>query len=319
VRSYEVGLPRPVSAIGLGTWQFGSKEWGYGDTYLDTARQLVRRALELGVTLIDTAEIYGFGRSERVVGEALEGRREEALIATKVFPVMPTAFVVEQRAVASAERLGVTELDLYQVHQANPVIRDLITMRGMKALRQVGLVRAVGVSNYGLARWRKADAALGAPVLSNQVQYSLTCRGPENDLIPFAQTEDRLIIAYSPLAQGLLSGHYDRDHRPTNLRRFRSGFAPENLDRIAPLLTVLREIADAHDATASQVALAWVISHDRVVAIPGASSLEQLESNVAAAELDLGVDEITALNTASAAYEPTHGPRAIWHAARRKG
>jgi len=233
-------------------------------------------------------------------------------VATKIFPVLPLAPVVEQRAVASANRLGVRRLDLYQVHQANPLIRDGTIMRGMDALQRVGLVDEVGVSNYSLQRWRAAEDALGGRVLSNQVRYSLIARSPERDLLPFAESHDRMVIAYSPLAQGLLSGRYDRDRRPTNLLRSRSKlFLPENLDRAAPLLGVLREVASAHSATPAQIALAWVIRHPGVTAIPGASSVEQLESNVAAAEIDLSDDEFAALSAASDRFRPVTGVAAL--------
>ena len=142
------------------------------------ARAIVRRAVDLGVTLFDTAEIYGLGRSERILGEALGEDRDSVFLATKIFPLLPIAPVVEQRAVASANRLGVRRLDLYQVHQPNPVVRDGTIMRGMRALQRVGLVGEVGVSNYSLARWRAAEAALGSRVLSNQVRYSLVDRVP---------------------------------------------------------------------------------------------------------------------------------------------
>ena len=203
-----------ISRIGLGTWQFGSREWGYGSSYAEQdARAIVRRALELGVTLFDTAEIYGFGRSERILGQALGEDRDSAFLATKILPLLPVAPVVEQRAVASANRLGVRRLDLYQVHQPNPLVRDGTIMRGMRALQRVGLVSEVGVSNYSLDRWRAAETALGSRVLSNQVQYSLVTRSPEQDLLPFAEETGHVVIAYSPLAQGLLSGRYDRQER----------------------------------------------------------------------------------------------------------
>lgn len=298
-----------VSKIGLGTWQFGSREWGYGEQYArGEAGRIVERALELGVTLIDTAEMYGFGRSERIVGDALRGRRDGAFVATKIFPVLPVAPVVEQRGVASARRLGVQWLDLYQVHQPNPVVGDPTTMRGMAALQDVGLVGEVGVSNYGLARWRRAEAALGRRVLSNQVQYSLVRRDPEHDLVPHAEEQGRLVIAYSPLAQGLLSGRYDVDHRPSG--RVRSAnplFLPENLQRAQPLIATLREVASAHDATPAQVALAWTVRSPNVVAIPGASSVAQLEANAAAGDLLLADDEVTALDRASSAFTPISG------------
>ena len=186
MRYLDIGTTPKISKIGLGTWQFGAREWGYGEDYArQQARDIVRRALELGVTLFDTAEMYGFGRSERILGEALREHPESpAFLATKLFPVLPLAPVVEQRAVASANRLGTRLLDLYQVHWPNPVVPDGTIMRGMKALQRVGLVGEVGVSNYPLARWKAAERALGGRVLSNQVRYSLVDRGPENDLLP---------------------------------------------------------------------------------------------------------------------------------------
>jgi aryl-alcohol dehydrogenase-like predicted oxidoreductase len=305
-------VPR-ISKIGLGTWQFGAREWGYGEDYAGRdARDIVRRAVDLGVTLFDTAEMYGFGRSERILGEALGERRESVFLATKLLPVLPLAPVVEQRAVASAARLGARLLDLYQVHFPNPLITDRTIMRGMSTLQRVGLVREVGVSNYPLARWQAAEKALGSRVLSNQVRYSLADRAPEKDLLPFAAQAGRVVIAYSPLAQGLLSGRYDRASRPAN--RVRAGnplFLPENLDRAGELISLLREVADAHDATPSQIALAWVIRHPAVTAIPGASTVEQLESNVAAAEIQLSDTEHAALSAASARFRPVTGRAAV--------
>ncbi|HEV8298146.1 MAG TPA: aldo/keto reductase, partial [Acidimicrobiales bacterium] len=124
MRYVEVGGLR-VSAIGLGTWQFGSFEWGYGRGYAnDEAGKIVARALDLGITLIDTAEMYAFGRSERIVGEAIRGRRDSVVLATKLFPVLPLAPIVEQRARSSAARLGVDTIDLYQIHWPNPIVPD---------------------------------------------------------------------------------------------------------------------------------------------------------------------------------------------------
>src|SRR6201999_3589140 len=237
MRYLDVGTAPKISKIGLGTWQFG-REWGYGDAYSGRdAEAIVQRAIDLGVTLFDTAEAYGFGRSERVLGRALGDRRASVFLATKLFPLLPVAPVVEQRAVASANRLGTRLLDLYQVHMPNPLVRDGTTMRGMKALQMVGLVGEVGVSYYSLDRWKAAEQALGSRVLSNQVEFSLARRDPEDDLLPYAEAQQRVIIAYSPLAQGLLGGRYDRDHPPAG--RVRAGnplFLPENLDRAAPLL-----------------------------------------------------------------------------------
>ena len=309
-----------ISRIGLGTWQFGSREWGYGQSYAgQEARAIVRRAVELGVTLFDTAELYGFGRSERILGEAIGEDRESVFLATKIFPLLPVAPVVEQRAVASANRLGTRRLDLYQVHQPNPVVRDGTIMRGMRALQRVGLVSEVGVSNYSLDRWRAAEQALGSRVLSNQVRYNLVDRSAEADLLPFAESTGHIVIAYSPLAQGLLSGKYHRDNRPANRIRAASPlFLPENLDRAGDLIATLREVADAHSATPAQIALAWVIHRPAVVAIPGASSVEQLESNVAAASIDLTEDEYQVLHAAATRFRPVTGRAALPHLLRTR-
>jgi aryl-alcohol dehydrogenase-like predicted oxidoreductase len=302
-----------ISKIGLGTWQFGAREWGYGDSYAATeAEAIVRRALDLGVTLFDTAEIYGFGRSERILGRALGDRRESAFLATKILPLVPVPPVVEQRAVASANRLGVSRLDLYQLHQPNPLFRDSTIMRGMRALQRVGLVGEVGVSNYSLNRWRAAEAALGSRVLSNQVPYSLMARSPERDLIPFAESNGHVVIAYSPLAQGLLSGRYDRANRPSNrVRAANPLFLPQNLERAEPLIGAVREVAEAHSATPAQIALAWVIHSPAVTAIPGASSVAQLESNATAAEIELTTGEYQALRAAAEEFRPITGPAVL--------
>src|SRR3954452_6276920 len=125
----------PVSRIGLGTWQFGSREWGYGDSYAERgAREIVRRARELGVTLFDTAEIYAFGRSERILGEALGDERTEVVVASKILPVGPFPPVVRRRWAGSPRRRGLPRIPLYQVHQPNPVVRDSVTMTGMREL-----------------------------------------------------------------------------------------------------------------------------------------------------------------------------------------
>src|SRR6516162_534105 len=320
MRYLSTSTDKQISKIGLGTWQFGSREWGYGSQYADeVAQAIVGRALELGVTLFDTAEIYGFGRSERILGRALGEDRESVFLATKILPVLPVAPVVEQRAVASANRLGARRLDLYQVHQPNPVVRDGTIMRGMRALQRVGLVSEVGVSNYSLDRWRAAEHALGSRVLSNQVRYSLVDRSPEQYLLPFAESTGHIVIAYSPLAQGLLSGKYDRDHRPANrIRASNPLFLPEDLDRAGDLIATLREVADAHGATPAQIALAWVIHNPAVVAIPGASSVGQLESNVAAAGIDLTEDEYQALHAAAVRFRPVTGPAALPHLLRSR-
>ncbi len=294
-----------VSRIGLGTWQFGSTEWGYGDSYASgVAGDIVARALALGVTLFDTAEIYGMGKSERILGEALGAQRSSVALASKIFPVAPFPPVIRQRERASAQRLQVDRIPLYQVHQPNPVVPDSVIMPGMRSLLESGDIGAVGVSNYSLERWRKADAALGRPVISNQVLFSLARPSALDDLVPFAEREDRIVIAYRPLAQGLLGGKYGVDNRPGGVRAMNQLFGTENLRRAEPLLQTLREVAAEVGAKPAQVALAWLISLPNVVAIPGASSVEQLEFNVAAADIELPAASRDALTDAARAFRP---------------
>lgn len=275
-----------VSRIGLGTWQFGSREWGYGDRYATgAARDIVKRARALGVTLFDTAEIYGLGKSERILGEALGDDRTEVVVASKVFPVAPFPAVI---------------------------------MPGMRDLLDSGDIGAAGVSNYSLARWRKADAALGRPVVSNQVHFSLAHPDALEDLVPFAELENRIVIAYSPLAQGLLGGKYGLENRPGGVRALNPLFGTENLRRIEPLLATLRAIAVDVDAKPAQVALAWLISLPGVVAIPGASSVEQLEFNVAAADIELSAQSRDALTDAARAFRPVSTGRFLTDMVREK-
>jgi aryl-alcohol dehydrogenase-like predicted oxidoreductase len=294
-----------VSVIGLGAWQFGSREWGYGSHYAEhDAVDIVNSALDLGINLIDTAEIYGFGRSERIVGRAIAGRRSEVFIATKLAPVLPVRAVVAWRAAGSGRRLGVSQIDLYQLHQPNPAVPLTEQMAAMRALQRSGVIRQIGVSNYSLARWQAAEGALGRPVFSNQVRFSLVDRRPLKAMAEWAATNDRVVIAYSPLAQGLLSGRYDAEHRPTAMRAHSLAFLPENLDRARFLISTLTDIAKSHDATAAQVALAWVVSHPNVVAIPGASTVAQLKRNAEAADLELTADDQHRLMDAADAYRP---------------
>ncbi len=312
MRYLNVGTSRNISKIGLGTWQFGSAEWGYGEAYSQSeAPQVIRRALELGVNLFDTAEIYSSGRSERILGQALGEMRETGWIGTKIWPIVAGSASIKRRALASMRRLGRPVIDLYQVHWPNPLLPDASIMRGMRSLQRAGLVDEVGVSSYSLNRWRGAEAALGGRVLSNQIAYSLLDRSPERDLIPFAEASDHVIIAFSPLANGLLSGRYHEASRPLNQVRAGSlHFQSENLRRTSGLMTALREVADAHSATPAQIALAWVIRSPAVVAIPGASSVKQMESNVAAADIDLADDEYQALNRASGKASSAPAPDA---------
>lgn len=295
-----------VSAIGLGTWQFGSADWGYGADYAGhVAPSLLRRALELGVTLIDTAEVYGGGTSERIVGQALRSTSGPRFLATKMSPVLAFPPMVARAASGSRARLGVEVIDLYQLHWPNPLVPIRFQAAGLRQVLDRGLVRQVGVSNHSLGRWQAMEEALGRPVLSNQVEFSLARSRPARDLVPYAAANDRLVIAFSPLGQGLLAGTGPLRPNPARrLRRFLGAARPADA---APLRALVREIADGHGATMSQVALAWLIRHPNTVAIPGARTVAQLEENVRAVELQLSDPEAAALTEAAHRLEAVRG------------
>lgn len=317
MRSITLG-GRQVSVIGLGAWQFGSTSWGWGREFgAREATAIVQRAIELGITLFDTAEVYAGGASERILGEALGEHRDKVFVATKVWPTHPLRPQVLAAAVGSLARLRMERIDLYQVHWPNPLLPISWTMAGMRDLLDAGRIGAVGVSNFSLGQWRRADAALGSVVPSNQVRYNLLQRGPERDLLPFAQEHGRVIVAYSPLAQGLLSGRYDRGNAPGGARRINPLFTRENLDRVRPVLDALGEVAKAHGATPAQIALAWVVGRPGVVAIPGAKTLEQVEQNAAAAGIELSAGETAALEDVSRAFRPAGRLRSALPMARR--
>jgi len=299
-----------LSAIGLGTWQFGSREWGYGAEYAtEIAPAIVRRAIELGVTLIDTAEIYGFGRSERIVGQAIAGDRDAVVVATKLVPVLPIPAVVDWQVRGSLRRLGVAAIDLYQVHFPNPFVSPRRTMAPLRSLVERGVVRHVGVSNHSVGRWQASEQGLGRPILTNQVRFSLGAPLPRWELVPYARETGRVIIAYSPLGQGLLGGrHGPGSSAPADIRRRSALFRPRALRLAGPLLDILRDVAAAHAATPAQVALAWLIAQGPVVAIPGARTVAQLEENVAAADLELSGTELDRLTAASTRFGSDVGP-----------
>ena len=312
-----------ISRVGFGAWAIGGGgyDWGWGSQEDDDSIAAIHHALELGVDWIDTAAQYGFGHSEQVVGRALVGLDRRPFVFTKGGqPEGPGRTTIQslrrdsllREVHGSLERLGIDSIDLYQVHWPNPVVPIATTMEGMRRVQQSGLVRHVGVSNFSLPQWQAAEEALGGPVLANQVEYNLVARRPERHLLPHAARAGRLIIAYSPLAQGFLSARYDASHPPPGLvRRWNALFLPDNLAAGAELLGALRDIAATHRATAAQVALAWVIRRPNVVAIPGASSVAQLEANAAAADLELSDAEDRQLSAASAAFQPRRGLAAV--------
>lgn len=300
-----------ISPLGLGTWSWGDRIfWSYGKTHTDAdIREAFYASLAAGINLFDTAEIYGRGRSEEFLGQLTRNRGSNAnhsriITATKF---MPFPWRLRRRSLVNAlrnslERLGLTQVDLYQVHWPSPPISIETWMAGLSDAVEAGLTRAVGVSNYNVKQMRRAQAALahrGVPLASNQVKYSLLARAPEHSgLLQACRDLGVTLIAYSPLDQGMLTGKYNPEKRPPGLRRRR--FNRKRLAAVQPLITKLREIGAAHDGkTPAQVALNWVICKG-AVPIPGAKNARQAQQNAQALGWRLTDDEIAALDAASA-------------------
>lgn len=297
-------LPDAVE-IGTGTWQWGDKlVWGFGGDYSDAdVREAFGAALDAGITLFDTAEIYGWGKSEKLLGQFIRESGADVLVATKFFP-FPWRLLKGQliRALrGSLNRLGMTSVDLYQIHFPAPPIPVETWTQGLADALDLGLTRAVGVSNYNRDQLIRSHAILearGYPLASNQVEYSLVQRKIErNGTLQAAQDRGVKIIAYSPLGKGLLSGKYSVDNPPPGSRGMTMrGILP----KLPPLIDALREIGEAHGGkTPAQVATNWTIGKG-TLPIPGAKNAKQATSNAQMAGWRLTDDEIARLDEVSA-------------------
>jgi aryl-alcohol dehydrogenase-like predicted oxidoreductase len=293
-----------VTSVGLGVWAWGDVSfWTYGQDFdrsdIDATWRL---NLEAGINFIDTAEIYGKGASETIVGELLRDTEEELVIASKFYPERDSADRVRSAAEGSLERMGVEKIDLYQVHWWPPRIPISGLMREMDALVRDGLVRYVGVSNFSVEQVEEAQSYMEqGRIVSNQVKYSLLHRDPETEgLVEHHKENDIAIIAYSPLEQGILTGKFSPDNRPGGFRRDKPRFSPEGLRAVQPVLAALEEASQAHERTMAQGALAWLLKDPNVVVIPGAKNVRQHEENVGGADWAFTDDE---LDRIEAAYE----------------
>jgi aryl-alcohol dehydrogenase-like predicted oxidoreductase len=296
-----------ITPLGIGAWAWGDRlYWGFGRGYAESdVRTAYETSRAAGINFFDTAESYGRGRSERLLGEYVRGedRREELAIATKFFPY-PWRLAKGQLLQAlrgSLERLGLEQVDLYQMHSPFPPVSIETWMEAMAAAVQAGLARAVGVSNYNAGQMRRAVAALdrhGLPLAANQVDYSLLNRRIEqNGVLALCRELGVTVIAYSPLAQGLLTGKYTPEHPPGGMRGAR--YRAEQLARIQPLIRLMREIGREHEGkSAAQVALNWTICKG-TVPIPGAKNARQAGENAGALGWRLEDAEVEALDRAS--------------------
>lgn len=303
-----------VTPLCIGTWAWGDKLfWNYGNNYgADQLQAAFTAALEVGVTFFDTAEIYGFGVSEEFLGQFLQKTDKQVQIATKYGP-FPWRFMgqsVTDALTDSLKRLQVERVPLYQVHWPFTFLMSQETL--MNALADEvkrGRIEAVGVSNYSADQMREAQqilAARGVPLAVNQVRYSLLTRQVEtNDIIKTARELGVTILAYSPLAQGLLTGKYtpDSPNTPKDGRRIDPKFSKEGLQTLEPVISLLRQLGDKHGRTPAQVALRWLIDQGNVIPIAGAKTAEQVKQNAGALGWKLGDDEIKQLEEVSRPYK----------------
>ncbi len=287
--------------MGLGAWQWGDRMvWGYGQTHTDEdIRKAFDVSLSLGISFIDTAEIYGSGFSERLLGKFLKETEQPVLVATKFFP-WPWRFskgFIPHALKGSLERLGVESVDLYQIHWSSPILSPEKMMEGMVECVKQGLTRTVGVSNFGHKKMIRAYTTLaryGIPLASNQVHYSLLSREVEkNGTLARCKELGIRLIAYSPLEKGLLTGKYSVENPPPGVRT--SQYA-ELIKKIPPVINVMQEIGQNHGGkTAAQVALNWLICKG-ALPIPGAKNVVQAEQNAGGAGWQMTEDEVAALD-----------------------
>lgn len=292
-----------VSSLLLGTWQAGKRGWvGIDDSAIIEA---IQAAVEAGITTLDTAEIYGNGYSEELVGQAIRGRRNQVQLATKVFANHLRYEQVIAACEASLQRLGTDHIELYQIHWPAGAFNSEIvpisdTMAALLELKQQGKILAIGVSNFSLAQLQEAQQY--GVIDSLQPPYSLFWRGIEADLMPYCQAQAITILAYSSLAQGLLTGKFGREHQfpEADIRAKNRLFQGEVYQQAQTALEALQPLADAKGCSLAQLAIAWVIAQPHTCAIVGARNAAQALANAAAAAVDLGEADIEQMRQISA-------------------
>ena len=307
-----------VSEICLGTMTFGGQGmWqAIGALQQDETTGIIERALKAGVNFLDTADVYSEGRSEQLVGQALRDlgiKRSDVVIATKVYGEMgkgpndrgASRGHIMDGVKASLERLGVDHIDLYQIHGNDAVTPLEETMRALDDLVREGLVRYIGVSNWAAWKIAKANTLAEARGWTRfatlQAYYSVAGRDLERELAPMMLDQDMGLLAWSPLAGGLLSGKFGRDKDgPQGSRRVVFDFPPVNRERAYDCVDVMREIGEAHGVSVARVALAYILAKPFTTSIIiGAKTVEQVDDNLAAAELELTPDEMARLDEVS--------------------
>jgi aryl-alcohol dehydrogenase-like predicted oxidoreductase len=303
-----------TSAVGLGCMGFSQ---AYGPADDEQSIAAIRGALDAGVTLLDTAMSYGGGHNERLVGRAIAGRRDEVVLATKFGIVRGDGGVhldgrpehVRGYCEASLERLGVDVIDLYYLHRVDPAVPVAETVGAMAGLVAEGKVRHLGVSEVDPDQLAQAVAV--HPIAAVELEWSLSWREPEDDVVPAARRLGAGVVAYSPLGRGLLTGALPAGtFEPGDFRSGDPRFAGENLDRNLALVAELRRLAADRGATLGQLALAWLTAQGPdVVPIPGSRSRARVAENAAAAGITLDAADLAALERVA--------PREAWRGDRR--
>jgi aryl-alcohol dehydrogenase-like predicted oxidoreductase len=292
--------------LGVGVWAWGDRFWSYGTDYgRQEVGEAFRASLAAGLTFFDTAELYGRGLSERLLGELARSVETPITIASKFAPLPQrwTAASVHRALAGSLARLGVSRIDLYQVHWYLPIIGIRRLMEALADAVAAGTIRAVGVSNYSAAQMREAHAALarrGIPLASNQVEYSLLERGCErNGVLAACRELGVALIAYSPLAKGRLTGSYCPGSSVRGTRRFLPSFSRRRLAATLPTVELLARVGVAHGKSPAQVALRWLLQQPSVLPIPGAKNATQATENAGALGWELTEEELAALDRAT--------------------
>ncbi len=312
-----------VSELCLGTMTFGGTGTWEAIGALDQSRasRLVGRCLDVGVNFFDTADFYAAGESEALLGKALGDRRKDVVVATKVRLRMGpgpndvglSRAHILSAADASLSRLGTDWIDLYQVHNPDPLTPLDETLRALEDLVRWGKVRYIGASNYAAWQMMKALWIADANGFSRfeclQAYYNLVARDLERDVVPMLKDQGLGLLVWSPLAGGYLSGKADKEGRaPAGSRLEKDSFLPIDRDRGQRVLATLRDLASGHGVSSARIALAWLLSRDVVTSvILGARTIEQLDDNLSSARVKLRHDEVVRLDTASALPEEYPG------------
>ncbi|MFX0075468.1 MAG: aldo/keto reductase [Candidatus Hermodarchaeota archaeon] len=255
-----------IPILGQGTWGIKSRR---NKQYYESWKSSLRKGIELGLTHIDTAEVYGFGTSEKIVGEIIsEYNRDDLFITSKLFPMHSRLKTMKKAADKSLKRLGITNFDLYLIHWPFPFISKRKQMKILDVLLKEGKTRYVGVSNFSVKQFKESQSYLDAELVANQLHANITNQKHISESLPYYQKNGVTLTAYSPL------GH--------------SGY--KNLK--GELRTKLNQLSETHNATIQQIAIAWLINHNNVIAIPKAFHIKHVEANAKAAEIVLSESEL---------------------------